>query len=401
MAPKRQTPCVMVVAGGEWQVPLIAKAKEMGYCVINSNLHEDSAGFALADVGRVADVKDLAANLAIAREFDPDAIVTDQSDIAVPTVAYLCAQLDLPGIGVDGAHRFTDKATMRSFCRDHSFPSPRFAVCGDPASLGRFFDQCEGPIVVKPKSNQSSRGVVKVDRQQDLLAAWNFSLPFCSDGKVLAEEFIGGVELTVEGIKLPDRHVTLAVSAKDHYAHNPMVARRLLYSSHHTSFDQDALVAQHDRFIDQMDLRFGLTHTEYKYADDAFYLIETAARGGGTRVSSDVVPLMSGVDANAALLRMALGHDPGPVEPANIERHVVLEFFNFEPGVVAAIEGLGAARQLDGVCDLGVSFDVGDTLHPPTDDRSRHMYMIAHADTVGELEGLVERVREMVRVHYA
>jgi len=390
----------MVVGGGEWQVPLVVRAKDLGYRVLNTNLYEDSPGFVFADVGQVADVLDQEANLAIAREFGPDAIVTDQSDIAVPTVAYLCEVLGLPGIGSAGAQRFTNKALMRACCRDHGFPHPRFKMCRDLAELRHFFDSCSGPVVVKPASNQASRGVVRVDTWEDLAPAWEASLPFCRDGQVLAEGFIGGIELTVEGVKLPDRHLTLAVSVKGHFDHNPMVARRLVYAPYHSEFDHQALVLQHDRFIESMNLSFGITHTEYKFFRGNFYLIETAARGGGTKISSDIVPLVSGVDANALLLRMALGEDPGPVNTELNSRYVVLEFFNFEPGRVAAIEGLDLARRLPGVQDIGLTFAVGDTLQPPSDDRSRHMYLIAYAESMHTLDALVERVRQTVTVRY-
>lgn len=158
------TKTIMVVGGGQWQLPLIAKAKHLGHRVINSNLYEDSPGFAVADVGRVADVLDRVANLAIAREFEPDAIVTDQSDIAVPTVAYLCETLGLPGIGSAGAQRFTDKTLMRACCHDHGFPHPRFMVCRDFNELQDFFDTSDGSVIVKPANNQGSRGVVQIGR---------------------------------------------------------------------------------------------------------------------------------------------------------------------------------------------------------------------------------------------
>jgi len=394
------TRTIMVVGGGAWQVPLITKAKHLGHRVINSNPHEDSPGFEVADVGRVADVLDRAANLAIAREFEPDAIVTDQSDIAVPTVAYLCETLGLPGIGSATAKRFTDKSLMRACCRDHDFPHPRFKVCRNLSELQDFFDRGEGSVVIKPTNNQGSRGVVRVDARGDLAPAWEATLAFCCDGQVLAEDYVGGIELTVEGVKLPDRHLTLAVSVKGHYAHNPMVARRLLYAPRHPEFDHDELAFQHDRFIEVMGLSFGITHTEYKYFDGRFYLVETAARGGGTRISSDILPLFSGIDANALLLRMALGEDPGSVEPQVGSRHVVLEFFNFEPGLVAAIEGLEIANRMPGVHELGLTFAVGDILQPPRDDRSRHMHLIAFAESRDALEALVDRVHQTITVRY-
>ena len=110
---------IMIVAGGDWQVPITKKAKEMGLYVISSNLYEDSPAFAYADAVKIANVLDREANLACAERYKPDAVVTDQSDIAVPTVAYICQRLGLPGIGEDKASLFTNKYKMREFCAFH------------------------------------------------------------------------------------------------------------------------------------------------------------------------------------------------------------------------------------------------------------------------------------------
>ena len=68
---------VMVIAGGDWQVPLIKRLKEMGHAVICSNLYENSPGFVYADECYVADVLDRGYNLEIAKKCKPDLILTD------------------------------------------------------------------------------------------------------------------------------------------------------------------------------------------------------------------------------------------------------------------------------------------------------------------------------------
>ena len=52
-----------------------------------------------------------------------------------------------------------------------------------------------------------------------------------------------------------------------------------------------------------------ITHSEYKFEDGDYYLIEMAARGGGSRIASDIVPFMSGVDNYQLLINAALGPD--------------------------------------------------------------------------------------------
>jgi carbamoyl-phosphate synthase large subunit len=157
------------------------------------------------------------------------------------------------------------------------------------------FMQSEAPIVVvKPIANQSSRGVIKVDvcDREVINEAYQYAKVHTPDGRVIVEEYIGGIELTVDGVKLNDGiHYCLATSFKEHYEHNTMIARALWFANSHPNIDYAQLYEQHNRLIEYMELPFGLTHAEYKYYNGKFYLIEVAARGGGTNISSHIVPI--------------------------------------------------------------------------------------------------------------
>lgn len=392
---------VMVVAGGEWQVPIIKKAIELGHCVINSNPHENSPGFKLADAHLIADVLDKESNLSYAIQYMPDAILTDQSDIAVPTVAYLCEKLNLPGIGHDISLRFTNKLLMRQQSCSLGQPNPDFKLCTDLRDVESFVNKNGYPIVIKPPASQSSRGVSKVDNLSQLVSSFELAKSFSSDNAVLVESFIPGFEITIDGIKTFSRHYSLATSTKKHYNHNPMVASDLYFSNNHDEFDLIKLHNQHDLFIEKLGLPFGLTHAEYKYYDGNFYLIEVAARGGGTLISSDIVPLMSSVDTNSLLIRMALGEKLDYIDvhfPKEVK--VALTFFNFLPGKIKTIQGVEEALSFDGVKSIGVNLNAGDVIKPPEDDRSRHGYLIASANSKVDLDLLVSKVKNTVKVIY-
>lgn len=130
---------VMVIAGGTWQVPLIKKVKSLGYEVVNSNLYEDSIGFKYADFTGVMDVRDKEKNLALAKEYKIDAVLTDQSDIAVPTVAYVAEQMGCPGIGHEMAELFTNKFKMREYCRENKFKYPEYRLCTNVEEAIEFY----------------------------------------------------------------------------------------------------------------------------------------------------------------------------------------------------------------------------------------------------------------------
>lgn len=393
---------LMVVAAGEWQVPLICKAKEAGFRVITTNPYPDSPGFVHSDVSLLADVLDRETNLEYAINHRPDGVITDQSDIAVPTVAYICQKLGLSGIGLDVADRFTNKFLMRQRAQELGLPSPAFRLCRSQSEAEDFMrKQPESDFVVKPPASQSSRGVSKVSYLADLDPAYSRALAFSRDGTVLIEQFIGGVELTVDGIKTHTNHYCLATSTKTHYPHNCMVANRLIFSNSHPDINFSTLHGMHNELVKALGLPFGLTHAEYKYVDGKFYLIEVAARGGGTRISSDIVPLMSGVDSNALLIRMALGERIETLRITDNKVVAALDFLNFEPGIVQKIHGYEAAISLPGVIEIGLNVQVGNDIQPPQDDRARHGYVIAYDSSLERLNELLQKIKNCIRIEYA
>ncbi|MEE9912514.1 MAG: ATP-grasp domain-containing protein [Deltaproteobacteria bacterium] len=391
---------LMIIAGGDWQVPVIQKAKEMGCFVINSNLYEDSPGFKYADVGLVADVLDKEKNLAFAQKYKPDGIITDQSDIAVSTVAYICEKLNLPGIGNDKAELFTDKFRMRTFCKENGFLYPEFQICTSFEEAKTFAHQIGYPVVIKPTSNQSSRGVFKINNAQQLEQLLPEARKFSFKNGILVEAFIGGTEITIEGICVNGKHRSLVCSEKDHFQNNEMVACRLLYSHLNPRIPFEKAKDINDSLVNKMGLPFGLTHAEYKYDNGKFYLVEIAARGGGTKISSLIVPFMSSVNTNEILINSALGENIADINPVKKDAWTILDFFYFEAGLVREMIGIEKLRANSNILDFAFNFKTGDVLRPLADDRSRHGYFIAYENTEDKLLMLCDSVKKDTRIVY-
>lgn len=392
---------IMIIPGGKWQVPLIKKAKEMGLFVINTNIVEDCQGKLYSDTFVKIDVLDKKGNFEVAKNTSPDAVVTDQSDIAVPVVAYICEEMNLPGIGCYNASLFTNKFLMREFCKSNGFNAPLFFKVNTYEEAKHSAQKIGYPIIIKPLDNQASKGVFKVQDEAHLEECYNSSVIYSKEKGVLIEEFIGGVELTIEGFKFYDRHTSLGVSVKDHYKSNEMVANSLSYKPSDLNMDFDTLKIQHDDLVNKMNLKFGITHAEYKFFNHKFYLIEVAARGGGTLISSHVIPAISGIDANELLIRCALGEKIISSDyPIKFNKFASLEFFNFKEGVVKDIKGLDLLNSNPNIIDFGLNFSVGSLLKSPDNDSSRQGHYLIKADTAEELEEVKEYVKKVIEVIY-
>lgn len=370
----------MVIAGGDWQIELIKKAKEMGHYVICSNLYEDSPAFPYADACEVANVLDKEKNLKIAKKYMPDAVISDQSDIAVPTVAYLNEQLGLKGIGTRLADIFTDKSLQRQFCKDHNILIPDFKVC-ETAQDAIPMLQKYGKIIIKPIDSQSSRGVYTIDSIDELEKKYQDSIGWSNRRKVfLAEEYIEGDEFTIDGLVVNGHHYPLCISVKEMYSQNPNISKRQSYSYLSDKHDYNLLRETNRNLIETIGLPMGLTHSEYKAHDGKFYLIETGARGGGSNLSGKIVPFMSEVDNYDYLIKEALGETVDEEvlkrKVFSVDKYVIMHFFDFGEGVVDYIEGIDFLKNHPMLIDYQLNIASGDELKNPKYGRLRPGHFI-------------------------
>ncbi len=366
----------MVVAGGDWQVPMVKKAKEMGHIVLCTNLYDDSPAFKYADIHYVADVLDKGKNLQIARLFHPDIVITDQSDIAVPTVAYISEQLNLPGIGQETAELFTNKFLMRKYERKMGFCHPLFFCTKSyEEALKIMSEQAFDKMIIKPLNSQSSRGVYDIYKNEDFQNKYEIAKSFSSKRDVLIEEYIEGPEFTVDGIKLGDSYYTLAISKKKHFGYNNQIASDLFFSWDDRDYSLSDLENVNKEYIKSSGLCFGLTHAEYKFKEGQYYLIEMAARGGGTLISSDIAPYMSGINGPETLINYMLKKDYSIVENRK-RKAALLHFFDFPCGRVISVNGIMKAAEIQGVKRIKLEFEPGDIIKTPDNDRGRVGFVI-------------------------
>jgi biotin carboxylase len=294
---------------------------------------------------------------------------------------------------------------MRQFCEKNNFPYPAYALCYNISEAEHFFLQAEQSIIIKPLDSNSSRGVFKISSVGELHKYFDESLSFSKTEKaVLAERYINGTEFTIDGIKTKDKHYSLAVSKKYHYKHNINIANQLFFSYQDDEYDYDKLRKINDTLIEKTDLPDGcLTHSEYKFENGEFYLIETAARGGGNLISSDIVPLLSGIDNYQYLINFSLGilnESKIKIDECLKRRCAVLYFFDTPnvSGIVKSIEGLDYLQNSKNIISYKLNFNVGDEICKAVNDAARIGFYIAYAETKQNLLDVMNNVNKYFKI---
>ncbi|HEU5369060.1 MAG TPA: ATP-grasp domain-containing protein, partial [Ktedonobacterales bacterium] len=142
-------------------------------------------------------------------------------DSASLLAARASATLGLPHNAPDAALAARDKYVMRQMLARAGVPVPRFqcfAAADDPAEVAA---QVEYPCVVKPLRLSGSRGVIRADTPEELIAAFTRTRRMLlADGgapeetSLLVERFIPGFEVALEGILTDQKLKVLALFDK-------------------------------------------------------------------------------------------------------------------------------------------------------------------------------------------
>ena len=394
---------ILVLPGTLWQVPLVKKIHSMGYECIVVNPAADSPAFVYADNHIVSDIFAKENYLPQLQRFGIDAVVSDECDIATRLVAELADEFHVPSQTQEMAELYTNKVKMREFLKENHLPCPEFQICYTFPEALQFYRRLRKLMIIKPIDSNSSHGVFTIHNEKDLQLHFEEAISFSRKEKaVICEEYIMGIEFTVDGIKTEHGHTCLAISEKKHYSYNENIAYELFFSHENSNYDYEQLCCTNDRFVELSGLPFGLTHAEYKYRDGEFYLIEIGARGGGNLISAEIVPCLSGYDNYEALIRMALGYPAGEVprvKPELLGRCAVLEFFDSPAngGVVKEIQGEDFMKHHANILSYKFNFKVGDTISQAVCDSARIGFYIAYADSREELRSLMQEIAEEVK----
>ena len=390
----------LVVAGGQWQIPIVKFLLNMKYEVTVVDPYDTSPCVAIAQCHIKMDVRDEIGILNLIRDKKFDLVTTDQSDISVETVAYLAEHLNLPGNTIKSVQKFSNKLLSREYANNIGVPIPAFFKANDIEEVKHIFSSFGCPMIIKPVDSQSSRGIFKIDGNNiadiDSLARQTFNES--RERYILVEEFFDGTEYTVEGICSNGKHRTLALSQKKHFRTG--IASDLEYPAVLPPKIRSLIVENNDKYVECSGLRFGITHAEYLYNAQSgkICLVEIACRGGGSLISSDVVKWVTGIDLYDIYINDLKGNTTNLKELKLLQRSAILHFFEFTNGRVEKIYGLDEIKHMPGVLTIKMDFKEGDILKAANDDRSRQGYVIIFADNHEELQKKLKHINNVLKV---
>jgi biotin carboxylase len=391
---------LLILGAGLWQVEYIRRARRLGAETWATDWSDDAVGKPEADHFAPIDVTHAEETLAFAKRARIEGVFT-AADVAVPTAAFLAAEMGLPGYSPAVAAQATNKLSMRRRSEEIGLKCPWFRPVRSVAEASALAAALSFPAIVKPVDNCSSRGVRFVAAPDGLAAAVAEALDASRAGEALIEEFLVGTEGSVEALVQDGRVVVLGACDKTKSALPYRYDLELRYPGAYdaaTRRDVDALAM---RIAEGFGIADGILHIEFLVAADTrhVYLIEFAVRGCGSKVCTHLMPRLTGIDVVRVLIRQAFGLSTASLDPAR-HLHGALHFLMFPPGRVTAVRGVDEARSLPGVIDACVERVAGETIDEVRDGRSRPGHLLVSGATAADVQRTIAGVRDLIEIDY-
>lgn len=387
---------LLIIGASILQLPAIKKAKDMGLYVAVADFNPKAIGIQYADKFYNASTIDINAICDVAKDFQPDGIMTLATDMPMRSIAAATSLLGLPGISMDTAIKSTDKGEMIKAFKEHGVESPWFYIIENLDMLNGLLPNITYPCILKPTDNAGSRGVMLVKSVGELTEAYQYSVSQSRGGLVILEEYMTGPEVSVEVMVVDGEPHVLQVTDKLTTGAPYFVEMGHSQPSMLPIEDVERIKDLACRAVRSVGINCGPAHVEIKLTPTGPKMVELGARMGGDCITTHLVPLSTGIDMIKATIDVSLGQTPD-ITPT-LHKGSAIRFLDAENGVITAIEGIEEAKKLDGVLEISLTKCIGDEVGDIHSSLDRCGFVIAQRDSATEAIEVCEKVKHIINI---
>ncbi|MBD7911774.1 ATP-grasp domain-containing protein [Clostridium cibarium] len=299
---------IAIIGANEYQNKLILKCKEKNIETHVFAWEDGAIGKENADFFYPVSIIEKDIILEKCKEIGIDGVLSVGSDLAMLTVNYISDKMNLVGNTMLCTVLSTNKYRMREAFLKNRVKSPKYCKVSGDKQYEDILLQLSLPVIVKPTDRSGSRGVTKVEKEDDLKFAIELALNESFNKEIIVEEYIGGIEYSMEFFTDKGKHSFLAITEKFTTGSPHFIERAHLQPG---TIGKEVLISAIDTAIkglNALEIQDGASHVEIKVQDKVPYIIEIGARMGGDFIGSDLVKLSTGIDFTELVMDKALGN---------------------------------------------------------------------------------------------
>ena len=387
----------LVLAGGFPQIALIEELKSRGITVLLADYYANTVAKPYADAFFQVSTLDVPAITALARNEKVDFLITACTDQALLTVAQVSEILGLPCyIDYQTALNVTNKSYMKKMFEEHGVSTAKHIV-----AMELDVEKLTGmryPLIVKPADCNSSKGVKKVYNAEELAIGFEEASKLSRTKTVIIEEYIEGLEITVDvQVENGKAHV-LSKAYSDKIADDD---KFVIFRTRYPVAEKNCVHKQIEETAQQIADAFGLENSmmliQMISDGERVYVLEFSARTGGG-VKYRLIKMVSGFDVISAVVDLTLGKVPHVAKKDPVAPFVSNIFIYCEPGVFEHLEGFEELKDRDIIEDYYLFKWKGAEVGNATNSGDRIAGFTIVGETLHELQEKYEIAVSTVKV---
>ena len=260
------------------------------------------------------------------------------------------------------------------------------------------------PCVIKPLALSGSRGVIRINNTQGLLAAcvrlqamlMHTTMNNEERQYVLVESYIPGYEYAFEGL-LDNSHLQmLALFDKPDLMEGPYFEETYYITpSRLDEHTQNKITLAVEQACEAYGLREGPVHAEVRIHDDQVWFMEMASRTIGGQCAQ-LLKYATGLSLEEIVIQQAAGFDAQINEAQNAAGVLMIPIK--EHGLLRRVEGILEASKTEYIEDIEISIQEGYELIPLPEGDSYLGFIFARAPTAELAELALRKAYSMLTI---
>ena len=317
---------LMLLGGIRYLLPVIEAAHKQGYYVITADYLPDNIAHKYSDEYVNVSIIDKEAVLKAAQEKEIDGIMSFGVDPGVVAASYVQNQMGLPSFGpFESVEILQNKDKFRAFLTQHGFNVPWAFGFSTVEDAWESKDKFAYPLIVKPTDSAGSKGVRRVDEEQELLSALQYAQEHSIKGNIIVEEFIEkeGCSSDSDCFSVDGELKIATFSAQrfDENAAGTFVPAAFSWPSTMSMQQESELRSELQRLLSLLHMQTSIYNVETRIGKNGKpYIMEVSPRGGGNRLA-EMVRYSTGMDMITAAVRSAVGDPIGEVVQQPLNGH--------------------------------------------------------------------------------
>ena len=340
----------LVVAGGIPQITLIQELKERGVETVLVDGSATPVALPYADKFYNVNIFDIDAVKAIAEDEKVDFLITVCADQVLLVVAEISEMLGLPWyIDYETAKRVSDKELMKKVFVENGIPTSQYVVMDEfDIEKTRYLQY---PLIVKPVDAYSSKGVKKVQNEQELLTAFEEARSISRAKNAIVEEFFEGEEISVDLFVEDGKAHVLCISNSDKVKDDEHFAIfRGRYPVHASEEIKDEVAAVSQKIADAFGIENAPMLVQMLTDGKRVTVLEFCARTGGA-MKWLLIQHVAGVDVIKGVIDLTMGFKPDIRVKAPENNYIVNDFIYCKSGVFDHLEGFDEQLKKGNITD--------------------------------------------------